>query len=233
MPLPYFFSQNINESNPDLDEETSRHIIQVLRMQQGEHLMLTDGNGNTAEAEITAAHKKHCGLHITKRNFTEQRTPRLTIAISLIKNASRFEWFVEKATELGTAEIIPLLCERTERQKFRHDRFLGICKSAMLQSMQCWLPNLHEPQHFKTVIASAIHAQKFIAHCAPEEKKELKEEIDSTAISRIILIGPEGDFTSTEISFATQNGFVPVALGPTRLRTETAGVYAATVLQSK
>ena len=103
MPLPYFFSQNINESNPDLDEETSRHIIQVLRMQQGEHLMLTDGNGNTAEAEITAAHKKHCGLHITKRNFTEQRTPRLTIAISLIKNASRFEWFVEKATELFTA----------------------------------------------------------------------------------------------------------------------------------
>lgn len=228
MSLPLFFSENI--SSTDLNEETSRHILQVLRMHKGERIRITDGKGNIDEAEIVAATKKHCSVKILSKEFIEQRLPQVTIAISLVKNSSRFEWFVEKATELGIFSIVPLICERTERQKFRHDRFLGICKSAMLQSMQAWMPVLHEPVNFKELVSSASQAQKFIAHCAEGERSELKNSFDSDFASHIILIGPEGDFTPNEISLARQNGFSPVALGPTRLRTETAGVYSAVVM---
>lgn len=228
MPLPFFFSENI--SSGDLDEEASRHIVQVLRMREGERIRLTDGKGKIAEAEIVSSNKKHCSVKILHEEFVEQRPPHVTIAISLVKNASRFEWFVEKATELGTFAIIPLICERTERQKFRHDRFLGICKSAMLQSMQAWMPLLHEPMNFKEVVSSASRAQQFIAHCAEGERRELKNIFNAGAGSHIILIGPEGDFTPGEISLAEQNHFLSVALGPTRLRTETAGVYSAVIM---
>src|SRR6478672_10082307 len=147
MPVPYFFVNELNASVPQigLDEDTSHHIIQVLRMKEGEQLKLTDGKGNVASGSITNAHKKHATVGVASFETVLQETPKLCIAISLVKNASRFEWFLEKATEFGTAEIIPLLCDRTERQKFRHDRMMGICKSAMLQSMQSWLPVLHEP----------------------------------------------------------------------------------------
>jgi 16S rRNA (uracil1498-N3)-methyltransferase len=228
MSLPLFFSENI--SSTDLNEETSRHILQVLRMHEGEHLKLTDGKGKIAEAEILSSTKKHCSVKILHEKFIEQRLPHVTIAISLVKNSSRFEWFVEKVTELGIFAIVPLICERTERQKFRHDRFVNICKSAMLQSMQAWMPVLHEPMNFEEVVSSASQAQRFIAHCAEGERRELKDTFNSDAASHIILIGPEGDFTSAEISFAFQNSFSAVALGPTRLRTETAGVYSAVVM---
>jgi 16S rRNA (uracil1498-N3)-methyltransferase len=228
MSLPLFFSDNI--SSTDLNEETSRHILQVLRMQEGELLRLTDGKGNIAEAEIVSSNKKHCSVRIVREEFVEHRRPHVTIAISLVKNASRFEWFVEKATELGVSAITPLICERTERQKFRHDRFLNICKSAMLQSMQVWMPELHDPTHFKDLVSTASQTQRFIAHCAEGERRELKNCFDAGAPSYIILIGPEGDFTPAEISLAIQNNFHAVALGPTRLRTETAGVYASVVM---
>jgi 16S rRNA (uracil1498-N3)-methyltransferase len=228
MSLPFFFSANI--SSGDLNEETSRHILQVLRMREGERIRLTDGRGNIAEAEIIASNKKHCSVKILREEVVEQRLPRVSVAISLVKNSSRFEWFVEKTTELGIFEIVPLICERTERQKFRHDRFLSICKSAMLQSMQAWMPLLHEPVNFKELVMSSSQAQKFIAHCEEGERAELKNAFNAGAASHIILIGPEGDFTPSEISLASENGFLSVALGATRLRTETAGVYSAVVM---
>ena len=117
----------------DLDEDTSRHVIQVLRMQEGEKIKLTDGNGHSAVAIISAAHKKHASIKIISFDTARPRTPRLTIAISLVKNTSRFEWFLEKATELGAYEIVPMLCERTVREKYRHESMVGICKSAILQ----------------------------------------------------------------------------------------------------
>lgn len=229
MPAPLFFSENI--SSAELNEETSRHIFQVLRMREGERIRLTDGKGNIAEAEIVASNKKYCPVKVLHQQFIGQALPHVTIAISLVKNSSRFEWFVEKATELGTFEIIPLICERTERQKFRHDRFLNICKSAMLQSMQAWLPLLREPLNFKDAVTSASQSQKFIAHCAEGERSELKNSFDSGLTSQIILVGPEGDFTAAEIFLAQENGFLPVALGRTRLRTETAGMYSAAVMR--
>jgi 16S rRNA (uracil1498-N3)-methyltransferase len=152
------------------------------------------------------------------------------IAISLIKNRDRFEWFLEKATEIGVTAIIPLICERTEKEKFRFDRMQGICISAMLQSQQVWLPVLHEPIPFKQVIEEAKQEQKFIAHCMPGEKGNLAGLVNKELSSRIILIGPEGDFTREEADLAIQYQFSPVALGETRLRSETAGVVAATIL---
>lgn len=232
MSLHCFFVEHISGNELTLDDETSRHIVQVLRMDKGERLLLTNGKGISAEGEIIDPHKKHCTVTIVQQNFTPPSSLQLTIAISLIKNTSRFEWFLEKATELGTTEIIPLICERTIREKFRHDRLLGICKSAMLQSLQSWLPVLHEPRNFSEIISGATHQQKMIAYCIEEDKRELASAFQSSLQSHIILIGPEGDFSENEITNAKRHGFIPVSLGRTRLRTETAGIYAAVICRA-
>ena len=229
MSLPYFFIDTLSAEmrQIDLDEDTSRHITQVLRMQEGEKIKLTDGKGHIAQCDIISAHKKHAAVRITSFETTTKKSPRLTIAISLVKNASRFEWFLEKATELGASEIIPLICERTERQKFRHDRMISICTSAMLQSMQAWLPELHEPIQFHDVVKNVKHQQKMIAHCVKDTKVEYASLYNPSLSTHIILIGPEGDFTEKEIASAKECNFVPVSLGSSRLRTETAGIFAA------
>ncbi|HET9052956.1 MAG TPA: RsmE family RNA methyltransferase, partial [Cyclobacteriaceae bacterium] len=162
-------------------------------MKQGERLLLTDGKGHSMEAEITEAHKKHCTVNVLTIEFTPRQDIHLVIAISLIKNTSRFEWFLEKATELGTAEIIPVICERTEKQRARYDRFINICRSAMLQSSQNWLPVVHPPTDYSKIVEHASEQQKFIAHCHPEHKQSLSGLFDSSKESHIVLIGPEGD----------------------------------------
>ena len=152
-----------------------------------------------------------------------------TIAISLVKNAHRFEWFLEKATEIGISRIIPLLCTRTEKQHFRYDRMKGILVSAMLQSQQAWLPLLDEPVRFNEFLRRDISGQKFIAHCEEDARNPLALQLQKGQ-GKLVCIGPEGDFTIDEIYTATSNGFLPVSLGNTRLRTETAGIVAATLL---
>ena len=212
-----------------LNEETSRHIAQVLRMNSGEHISLTDGTGNLYTAEITESNKKGCSVKIASSSFQAKSSSGITIAISLLKNAHRFEWFLEKATEIGVSEIIPLVCERTEKQHFRRDRMKNIIISAMLQSQQTWLPSLHEPVKFSSLIKQVIPGQKFIAHCEEEQKQPLRAMFQPEE-SALILIGPEGDFTRVEIEDALQHNFIAVSLGETRLRAETAGVVAATLL---
>jgi len=229
MALSYFFVESLHEENIRLDEDTSKHIISVLRMQAGERLLLTNGKGAKAEAQIIDDNRKRCVVQVVSRENEEERKPAICIAISITKNAARFEWFLEKATEIGINEIIPLVCERTEKEKFRYDRMKGILVSAMLQSQQTWLPLLHQPTSFDDVIKQASHEQKFIAHCLPEQKQQLSSLISPR--SSLILIGPEGDFTQKEIDAAIQQKFIPVALGETRLRTETAGMVAAAVLR--
>jgi 16S rRNA (uracil1498-N3)-methyltransferase len=217
-----------------LPEEASKHIIQVLRKGIGEQVLLTDGVGNLLTAEIINDHKKKCGVRIMQAQHTPAPSRQITIAISLLKNASRFEWFLEKATEIGVQTIIPLLCERTEREHFRHDRMKSILVSAMLQSQQSWLPVLHEPISYEQLFRQEevmTTTQKFMAHCIEEDRKDLWQEALSTQPSQIILIGPEGDFTPAEISLALQHQFIAVTLGNNRLRTETAGVVAATLLK--
>ena len=233
MALPFFYFEDFDPIQKEivLDEDTSRHVVQVLRMKEGEKLNLTDGKGNLITAEISEAHKKHCLVNIQHSTFNTQHSKRITIAISLLKNASRFEWFLEKATEIGVSEIIPLICERTEKQKFRHDRMKGICISAMLQSQQVWLPILHEPKQLtQLVIQQFTDTQKLIAHCDEGNKQVINNLHINTSAHCFICIGPEGDFTKQEIELALQNNFDPVSLGETRLRTETAGVVAAVLL---
>jgi len=232
MALPFFFSEEINERSTQfvLNEETSKHVVQVLRMQAGEQLKLTDGKGNIFLTEIIDDHKKKCTVRLLSSTHQPSPVRKISIAISLIKNTNRFEWFLEKATEIGVAEIIPLICERTEKNSFKSERMKSILISAMLQSQQCWLPVLHEPTKFEKVVHSVTQQQKFIAHCIEDAKRNLLDVNNESLFSKIILIGPEGDFTRTEIELALQQQFIAVMLGETRLRTETAGMVAAGLL---
>jgi 16S rRNA (uracil1498-N3)-methyltransferase len=232
MNLPYFFKEDIDFSGKEVvfDEESSKHIVQVLRMKPGELLQVTDGKGKFITAEIIGDHKKRCAVKILSSKHTARSFRKRSIAISLLKNTSRFEWFLEKATEIGVQEVIPLICERTEKQHFRHERMKNICTSAMLQSQQVWLPDLHQPKSFKALFGELRHHQKFIAHCLEKEKRSLADLIDNNLPSQVILIGPEGDFTDDEIEFAINHECLPVTLGETRLRTETAGIVAAAIL---
>jgi 16S rRNA (uracil1498-N3)-methyltransferase len=235
MSLSYFYIEQFDplEKEIVLDEDTSRHIVQVLRMKPEEKLQLTDGKGNLIAGNILECHKKYCVVSVEGTRYKEQGKRRVTIGISLIKNSSRFEWFLEKATEIGVTEIIPLICERTIKEKFRYDRMKGVCISAMLQSQQCWLPILHAPVAYDLLFRQdeVISAhQKFIAHCIDGEKYSLSELINKS-LSSMILVGPEGDFSPGEVELARQVNFIPVSLGSTRLRTETAGIVAAALMR--
>lgn len=230
MSLPYFFEENINTVSDHftLSEETSKHCVQVLRMKRGELMQLTNGKGDLFTASIIEDDKRNCVVYLTSEKFIQPLPRKVCVAISLLKNANRFEWFLEKATESGIHEITPLLCERTERTNFRFDRMRNILIAAMLQSRQAYLPFLNEPTNFNTVINSTNYSQRFIAYCGEGEKKNLNElEIEQNVQ---ILIGPEGDFSEKEFQYALQQNCLPVSLGATRLRTETAGIVAATLL---
>ena len=232
MALPFFYKEDLITSSTDviLDEATSKHIVQVLRMQNGEPLQLTNGKGILFTAEITDNDRKKCIVSVIQKSEIANLQSKITIAISLIKNSTRFEWFLEKATEIGVSEIIPLICSRTEKTAFKLERLKSILVSAMLQSQQCWLPVLHEPTKFNELVKSSAQDQKFIAHCINDARRNLADLNNESLTSKIILIGPEGDFTSDEIELALQNHFSAVSLGGTRLRTETAGIVAATLL---
>lgn len=229
MSLPIFFlPQSTSENIITLDEDTSKHVVQVLRMNTGEKLQLTDGKGHLLTAEIIDPHKKKCSVKIIDRSFKSKEEKKVSIAISLLKNASRFEWLLEKATEIGVAEIIPFISARTEKQHFRYERMQQIIVAAMMQSQQVWLPVLHQPVHFEEVLTSTEYNDLLIAHCEDDQKINIRDFHASTSIQ--ILIGPEGDFTKDEIESALAKGYKPVTLGHTRLRAETAGVVAATLL---
>lgn len=235
MSLPIFYIESTVAVNDviTLPEDASKHIVQVLRMTSGNSIQLANGEGHLLNAEIINDHKKKCGVRITSLETILPAARKVSIGISLLKNNSRFEWFLEKATEIGVQEIIPLLCERTERQQFRYDRMKNILVSAMLQSQQAWLPVLHQPVAFEQLFReedTVLATQKFVAHCMPSARQSLNDSIDPSRSSQLILIGPEGDFTQEEITLALERQFVPVTLGNTRLRTETAGVVAAALL---
>jgi 16S rRNA (uracil1498-N3)-methyltransferase len=232
MPLPFFYTEPISaiDNTVVLNEENSKHIVQVLRMQNGKQIKLTDGFGNIFLAEIIDAHKKKCTVKIVERSKQESPATKVCIAVSPVKNNSRLEWFLEKATEIGVSEIVLLVCDRTEKQNIRLDRIRGILISAMLQSQQAWLPILGESIKYQEYIKSVQSTNKFIAHCEENKKTSLKQVTNQPINDSIILIGPEGDFTPQEITLAIENNFIPVALGDSRLRTETAALVAATLL---
>jgi 16S rRNA (uracil1498-N3)-methyltransferase len=208
------------------NEEESRHCIRVLRLKAGDRLHLTDGKGNLFECAITGDHPKHCIVEVL--NVTEhwnRRNYHLHVAIAPTKSIDRFEWFLEKATEIGIDEITPLFCHNSERTHLKTERLQKILVAAMKQSLQAYLPVLNDPVEFSAFAGKSFTGEKFIAWCEPNETVELKK-IYKKGSEVTILIGPEGDFTPGEVGLAKENGFIPVSLGPNRLRTETAGIVA-------
>ena len=236
MNFPFFYIDVFDASQKQvlLSEETSRHLVQVLRMKKGDQVHLTEGNGHLLTCTITDDHKKHCSVSVDSLEYTEQPARTTSIGISLLKNTSRFEWFLEKAAELGISSIIPLMCERTEKERFRHDRLQQICISAMLQSQQVWLTQLHQPIAYDLLFRQEDVASikgRYIAHCEKSMDRKPLSFYQPFQHSCIVLIGPEGDFTKEEIGRAIDNNFQAVSLGSTRLRTETAGITTAVILQ--
>lgn len=231
MSLPFFYFDTPWAENGllELDEANSKHIAQVLRMREGELLYLTDGAGHLLTAEIVVAHKRATRVKLLQQHFVERKGRHVTIAISPVKNNARFEWFLEKATEIGVAAIVPIVCQRTVKENFRYERMRQILISAMLQSRQTWLPQLKAPVLFKDAVQATQSQQKFIAHCMEDGHRT---QLASLSLQNevAVFIGPEGDFTADEVTMALSAGFEPILLGENRLRTETAGVVAAALL---
>jgi 16S rRNA (uracil1498-N3)-methyltransferase len=198
-------------------------------MDIGEQIDITNGKGGLFHATIQVAHKKNAVVSITTSTQTDPPKQKLQLGISLLKNAVRLEWLIEKATEIGVTSITPLVCERTIHERFKTERMQQIIQSAMIQSQQNWLPVLSEPMPFQQFIAKHSAAQKLIAHCEPLDKISIQSIEPSDDL--LLLIGPEGDFAPSEIETAIANDFTPIDLGPTRLRTETAGIFALSCLK--
>ena len=232
MSAPYFYEPQIKLGTTTFtcSEETSKHCAQVLRMQVGDTLQITNGVGNIFEATILDAHKKNTTVQIIKEHAVASASQKIILGISILKNAVRLEWLFEKATEMGVHSIVPLLCERTIHERFKTDRMHHIIQSAMIQSQQAWLPNLSQPIPFKDFIHRYNATDKYIAHCEPSSKASIKTLPISNDL--LMAIGPEGDFTINEIEMAMDAQFQPIGLGPTRLRTETAGLFALSVLKT-
>ena len=227
-----FYTPDIATSHT-LSEEESQHCVRVLRYDRGDEILLTDGRGTTYTARITNPHPKHCEFEIISSQKQEPHHHfHLHIAIAPTKNIERLEWAIEKCTEIGVDEITPLLCRFSERKTLRLDRLEKIVLSAAKQSLTPYLPVVNDLTPFDEFIQNhSATGGLYIAHCYEQDKRELKDEITlhsklSTLNSITILIGPEGDFSEAEIDLALKNGYVPVSLGNSRLRTETAGVVA-------
>jgi len=209
-----------------LPEEESQHAVKVLRLQAGDALTIVDGTGGFYNAKITNPHPKHCSFEITKTILEYgKRDYHIHIAIAPTKNIERLEWFIEKATEIGIDEITPIVCRFSERKVIKAERLEKIIVSAAKQSIKAYFPILNPLCTFDELMKAQQASQKFIAHCYEDDKRLLQNEIQP-AKDVLILIGPEGDFSKEEVQKALSVGFIPVSLGNSRLRTETAGVVA-------
>ena len=223
-----FYTPNIDPAHPQffLTEEESKHAIRVLRLEVGSIVQLIDGRGGLYTAEISDAHPKRTILQI--KNITAgygKRNHYLHIAIAPTKNIERTEWFLEKATEIGIDEISLVICQRSERKEAKAERLNKIITAAIKQSLKAYHPVLNEPRTLNELLAAPFDGQKFIAHCEDTDKVDLNTELEKKGRC-LILIGPEGDFTSNEIDTALQNGYKAITLGNSRLRTETAALEA-------
>lgn len=226
MMMQLFYTPGIQGPAHLLNETESRHIIRVLRLTKGDRISLVDGKGNFYEGKITDADPRHCQVEvITQTPEFGKRNHYLHLAVAPTKNTDRFEWFLEKATEIGVDEITPVLCEHSERKMLKNDRLEKVIIAAMKQSLKAYLPRLNPLTPFKEILQTPFDGKKFIAHCYDQDKKQFKNEIAGSQ-SNLILIGPEGDFSENEIELALKKKIIPVELGKSRLRTETAAIVA-------
>lgn len=223
--MQIFYAPDI-ESTLVLPEEESGHCVRVMRLAEGDEIMITDGKGNFYRTSITNAHPKHCQVEITSSWQPEKPWDAyIHIAVAPTKNMDRMEWFAEKATEIGIDEITCLNCRFSERKEVKTARLEKILVSAMKQSQKALLPQLNGMTDFKQFVRQPFNGRKFIAHCEEGEKPLIKS-IYRPGENVLILIGPEGDFSPEEIKSAEENGFEAISLGKSRLRTETAALTA-------
>ncbi len=228
-----FYTPDIRTHVYTLSEEESKHCIKVLRMQEGDAVYLVDGRGGFYETQIIDAHPKKCVVEVldVKLNFG-QRNYRLHMAISPLKFSDRFEWFLEKATEIGIDEITPIITKRSEKKELKLERANKIVESAMKQSIKAYHPQLHASIGLNEFLEKDhSHTVNAIAHCLEDDKKKIFD-IKSEQANYLILIGPEGDFSVEEIEQAKNKGFVPISFGKERLRTETAAITACVLYAS-
>lgn len=221
-----FYAPDIEE-NPILPESDSQHCVRVLRMKSGDMIEIIDGKGCRYECKILDAHQKRTRVEIiNKQNIPLSWNNNITIAVAPTKHMDRMEWLVEKLTEIGVNQIIPLLCRYSERKEIKTERLEKIAISAMKQSLKTVLPTIEQMTNIKKVISECNATQKFIAYCDQSIPRLLFSKEYVADKDSIILIGPEGDFSQDEIKYALENGFKPISLGDNRLRTETAALVA-------
>jgi 16S rRNA (uracil1498-N3)-methyltransferase len=225
--MQLFYNPNIDETTEtfSFDKEESKHIIKVLRKKDTDILFVTNGEGYLFETEITLASDSKCTVKIISFEKKEKSKYHLHLAVAPTKMNDRYEWFLEKATEIGVHEITPIICYRSERKVINNERFEKIILTAMKQSNELYLPKLNEAVSLKEFIKHKNDGLQLIAHCEDTDKKTLKSVLKPNE-NITLLIGPEGDFSEKEITMAIDNQYVPVSLGNTRLRTETAAVVA-------
>jgi 16S rRNA (uracil1498-N3)-methyltransferase len=225
--MEIFYAPDISGESYTLDEKESYHIIRVLRMVKDQEVRLIDGKGNLYNGIIAIPDQRKCLIHIKNViNNYDRRPYRLHIAISLLKNTERFEWFIEKCVEIGIDEITPLICKNTEKTGIKSERINNLIVSAMKQSLKATKTILNEPTSFKEFINGHTENIRMIAHCEKDPVRKSIGEVYKKNEDAIILIGPEGDFRNEEIELAVEKGYQPVHLGSSRLRTETAGIAA-------
>ena len=225
--MQLFYNININETteNFSFDKEESKHIIKVLRKKDTDILHVTNGLGLLFKTEITLASDSKCTVKIISFEKSAPSKYHLHLAVAPTKMNDRFEWFLEKATEIGIHEITPIICDRSERKVINTERFDKILLTAMKQSNVLFLPKLNDAISFKEFVKLKNEGLQLVAHCEETDKKTLKSVLVPNE-NVTILIGPEGDFTEKEIEAALENNYIPVSLGNTRLRTETAAIVA-------
>lgn len=224
--MQLFYAPGLQTEVYQFSEEESKHMIRVLRMSQGDTLQVTDGCGRWMEATILDDHPKRCTIQIHKVVENYQPRPfQLHMAVAPTKNISRFEWFLEKATEIGIDQITPLVCDHSERAVIKPERLNKVITSAVKQSLKAWHPQLNPPISFTQFLKGDLPEKRFIAYCEGDERRLLRD-VYQAGDDVVILIGPEGDFSPEEVQLAMAHGFETVSLGNSRLRTETAAVVA-------
>ena len=220
-----FYTPDIAHSH-ELPADEAAHALRVLRLQPGDEVRLTDGQGGFYHARISECNRKRCMVEVIEQ---EEQAPlwtgHLHLALAPTKNMDRMEWLAEKATEIGFDELTFLNCQWSERRIVKGERIEKILISAMKQSLKARLPKLNDITDFAQFVKQPVSGQKFIAHCHEGEKTPLRQALQP-AQDALVLIGPEGDFSPDEVALAVAEGFTPVTLGNTRLRTETAALVA-------
>lgn len=228
-----FYAPDFTPPRDRLPEEESKHCVRVLRMSAGETIRITDGRGNLHTCRITQNDPRGCEAEVLHTEHDFEKLPyRLTMAVAPTKNSDRYEWFLEKATEVGVEQIIPLETEHSERRVFKPQRGEKVITAAMKQSLKAFRPALGELTPFRRAVAEPFEGRKLIAHCDTPRTPQGKRYLGSLlrpGEAALVMIGPEGDFSPAEIDLAVANGFEEISLGRQRLRTETAAV-AATVI---